>query len=305
MGHRTLGFWCGLGMGVIPHHARAPTACWVIRQILYTWDRQNPPLLSSRTSSYRVSGSDTCWVHRALGVPHDLPVSLCVSAGALGYVKHTRIWPRSSFLYAASLSENSLPGYTHIFNLKRSIRRHCSYFYGVFVLYSLRSCLSSSTWLFPKTSASKCLDYSGIHLYNACDNGIKLLLWEKSVRRMDYAKALPMGRWTQELSQPVSISSGCIASENCSDTAFHVCTLSSGETTGDGQATVVCVSLGNYRGSTRKLRIYCTTSISNLHLLYIRSPHMASVYLLSSRPWYRDTTELVCVFLLIAIMEEN
>lgn len=45
-----------------------------------------------------------------------------------------------------------------------------------------------------KASACKCLDYSGIHLYNACDNRIKLLLWEKSVWRMDYAKALPMGR---------------------------------------------------------------------------------------------------------------
>lgn len=63
-----------------------------------------------------------------------------------------------------------------------------------------------------------CVDYSGIHLYNACDNRMKQLLWEKSVWRMDYCKALPMGRGTQELSQAVSISSGCIASEKCSET---------------------------------------------------------------------------------------
>lgn len=107
---------------------------------------------------------------------------------------NTPAYGQDQIFYMLHPLENSLHGYTHIFNLKRSVRRHCSYFYGVFVLYSLRSCLSSSTWLFPKTSASKCLDYSGIHLYNACDNGIKPLLWEKSVWRMDYAKALPMGR---------------------------------------------------------------------------------------------------------------
>lgn len=92
---------------------------------------------------------------------------------------------------------------------------------------------------FPKASGSKCVDYSSIHLYNACDNGIKQLPWEKSVWRMDYSKALPMGRWTQELSQAVSISSGCSASEKCSDAAFHVHILFSGEKTWDGEATVV------------------------------------------------------------------
>lgn len=51
-----------------------------------------------------------------LRVPRDLPMPQCVSAGALGYVKH--IWPRSSFLYAAVLSEN---GYSRSFNLKLSV----------------------------------------------------------------------------------------------------------------------------------------------------------------------------------------
>lgn len=45
-------------------------------------------------------------------------MSLYGSAGALGYVKHPHIWPRSSSLYAAALSEN---GYTHSFNLKVSV----------------------------------------------------------------------------------------------------------------------------------------------------------------------------------------
>lgn len=31
---------------------------------------------------------------RVLSVPCDLPMSLCISAGALGYVKHRHIWPR-------------------------------------------------------------------------------------------------------------------------------------------------------------------------------------------------------------------
>lgn len=204
--------WGGGGFPTTPHHTRAPAACCVIRQIQYFRQRLDPPPLSSRTSSYGVSGSDTCWVHRALSVPRDLPMSLCVSAGALGYVKHPHIWPRSSFLYAAALSEN---GYTHSFNLKMSADGDsiAPTLPGALVLYSFGSRLLLSTRLLPKTSASKCLDYSGIHLYNACDNGIKPLLWEKSVWRMDYAKALPMGRWTQELSQAVSISSGCIASE--------------------------------------------------------------------------------------------
>lgn len=119
-------------------------------------------------------------------------MSLCVSAGALGYVKHPHIWPRSSFLYAAVLSEN---GYKHSFNLKMSADRDsiAPTLPGALVLYSFGSRLLLSARLLPKTSASKCLDYSGIHLYNACDNGIKPLLWEKSVWRMDYAKALPMG----------------------------------------------------------------------------------------------------------------
>ena len=149
-----------------------------------------------------------------------------------------------------------------------------------------RSCLSSSTWLFPKASGSKCVDYSRIHLYNACDNGIKQLPWEKSVWRMDYSKALPMGRWTQELSQAVSISSGCIASEKCSDATFHVHVLFSGEKTQDVEAAVVYVWVCNYHRSTPKAEIYC--SMSNLHLLYIRTVHMARVYLLFSRPWYRN-----------------
>ncbi len=63
---------------------------------------------------------------------------------------------------------------------------------------------------------------------------------------MDYAKALPMGRWTQELSQAVSISSGCIASEKCSDAALHIHVLSSGEKTWDWEATVVYVLVSNY-----------------------------------------------------------
>lgn len=91
--------------------------------------------------------------------------------------------------------------------------------------------MSLTTWLFPKASDSKCVDYSSIHLYNACDNGIKQLPWEKSVWRMDYSKALPMGHGTQELSQAVSISSGCTASEKCSDGVFHVCVPLSGEQT--------------------------------------------------------------------------
>lgn len=106
------------GGGGIPCHTQASAACCVIRQIQYVRDRPAPPPLSSRTSSYGVSGLDTCWVHRALSVPRDLPMSLCISAGALGYVKHPHIWPRSSFLYAAALWEN---GYMCGFNLKMSV----------------------------------------------------------------------------------------------------------------------------------------------------------------------------------------
>lgn len=51
-------------------------------------DRAAPPPLSSRTSSYHILRSTTCWVHRAISIPHDPLVSLCVSAGDLGYVKH-------------------------------------------------------------------------------------------------------------------------------------------------------------------------------------------------------------------------
>lgn len=54
-----------------------------------------------------------------------------------------------------------------------------------------------------------------------------------------------MGRWTQELSQAVSISSGCIASEKCSDAAFHVHVLFSGEETREGEAAVVYVLVSN------------------------------------------------------------
>lgn len=111
----------------------------------------------------------------------------------------------------------------------------------LFVLYCRRSCLSSTTQLFPKASGSKCVDYSSIHLYNACDNGIKQLQWEKSVWRMDYFKALPMGHWTQKLSQAVSISSGCTASQKCSDATFSVHISLTGEKTWDGEATVVYV----------------------------------------------------------------
>lgn len=108
MGHCTLCFWCGRGgWRDSPSH---PGLYCVIRQILYVRDRT----LSSRTSSYGVLGLDTCWVHRPLSVPRDPPMSLCVSAGALGYVKHPHIWPKSSFLYAAALSEN---GYTSSFKM--------------------------------------------------------------------------------------------------------------------------------------------------------------------------------------------
>lgn len=61
------------------------------------------------------------------------------------------------------------------------------------ILY-LEHFVTGKKWLSPKASGSKCVDYSSIHLYNACDNGIKQLPWEKSVWRMDYCKALPMGR---------------------------------------------------------------------------------------------------------------
>lgn len=77
---------------------------------------------------------------------------------------------------------------------------------------------------------------------------------------------------------------GALPQKNCSDATFLVDTLFSGETTGDRQATVVCVLVGNYRSGTRKREIYCSTSISDLHLLYIRTPHMASVYLLFYGP---------------------
>lgn len=75
--------------------------------------------------------------------------------------------------------------------------------------------------------------------------------------------------------KPSASQVGALLQKNVSDAAFHVNTLFFGETTGDRQATVVCVSVGNYRSSTRKREIYCSTSISNLHLLYIRNPHMA------------------------------
>lgn len=315
--HFFLGFLCSVlcgshgsedAWGIIPCVSdvdRGGLSAGVIRQIQYIWADW---LLHCCHREHLVIAFRARTPAEFTELPASPVTCPCLCASQLeplDMLNTPHIWPRSSFLYAVSLSENSSHGYTPSFNLKMSVRQHCHYFNSAFVLYTLRSCLSSSTRLYPKASASKCLDYSGIHLYNACDNGIKPLQWEKSVWRMDYAKALPMGRWTQELSQAVSISSGCIASENCSDTAFHVRTLFSRETTEDGQATVVCVSVSNYHGRPWKLGIYCSTSISNLHLLYIRFPHMAGVYLLFSCPWYRNTTELVCVFLLIAIMEQN
>lgn len=227
---------------------------------------------------------------------------LCTSLLETLDMLNTPTRPRPSLLHATSPSENSCrrtmkPPRTRLMPANEtlmlwtqrtsSLRTDVWARVSVFAPYGIRSCLSSSTWLFPKAPGSKCVDYSGIHLYNACDNGIKQLPWEKSVWRMDYAKALPMGRWTQELSQAVSISSGCIASENCSDAAFRVRALFSGEKTGDGEATVVYVLVSNYHRSTRKRRRY-STSISNLHLLYIRSVCMARIYLLFSRPWYRN-----------------
>lgn len=191
------------------------------------------------------------------------------------------------------------------FNLNTAVKKtnlHWRARVSAFVVYSLRSCLSSSTWLFSKASASKCLDYSSMRLYNACDNGIKQLPWEKSVWRMDYAKALPMGRWTQELSQTVSISSGCIASEKCSDAAFHVHVLFSWEKIREGSCVVL---VHNYHRSARKDEIKCSSSISNLHLVYIRTLYMACIYFLFSSSMVQEPTELVCMFFLIAIIEEN
>lgn len=79
------------------------------------------------------------------------------------------------------------------------------------VQYRIRRCLSQTTTPFLKSPGSKCVDYGGIHSHNACDNGLKQLLWEKSVWRMDYSKALLMECWTQELIQAVGFSSGCFA----------------------------------------------------------------------------------------------
>lgn len=84
--------------------------------------------------------------------------------------------------------------------------------------------------------------------------------------------------------KPSASQVGALPQKNCSDASFHIHTLFSGETTGDRQATVVCVLVGNYRSSTRKREIYCSTSISNLHLLYIRTLYMAGIYLLFSGP---------------------
>lgn len=81
-------FLTGGGGGVLPHHTQTSAACCVIKQIQHIRDRAAPPPLSSRTSSYHILRSTTCWVHRAISIPHDPLVSLCVSAGDLGYVKH-------------------------------------------------------------------------------------------------------------------------------------------------------------------------------------------------------------------------
>ena len=100
-------WWVG---GVLLHRTRTSAACCVIRQIQYIRDRPAPPLLSSRTSSYHISRSTTCWVHRAISIPHDPLVSLYVSAGDLGYVKHPHTARDQVFIfpYATSPSENSV-----------------------------------------------------------------------------------------------------------------------------------------------------------------------------------------------------
>lgn len=49
---------------------------------------------------------------------------------------------------------------------------------------------------------------------------------------------------------------GALPQRNCSDAAFHVHTLFLGETTGDRQAAVVCVLVGNYHSSTQKREMY-------------------------------------------------
>lgn len=184
---------------------------------------------------------------------------LCVSLLETLDMLNTPIRPRPSLLHATSPSEISLLR-TCICSLHihTKTNTYCKHFFFcerrasplhvlarfraiLFVLYCRRSCLSSTTQLFPKASGSKCVDYSSIHLYNACDNGIKQLQWEKSVWRMDYFKALPMGHWTQELSQAVSISSGCSASQKCSNATFNVHISLTGEKTWDGEATVMYV----------------------------------------------------------------
>lgn len=88
--------------GLLLHHTQTSAACCVIRQILYIRDRATPPLLSSRTSSYHILRSTTCWVHRAISFPRDPLVSLCVSAGDLGYVKHPHT-VRPKFCYMQHL----------------------------------------------------------------------------------------------------------------------------------------------------------------------------------------------------------
>lgn len=52
--------------------------------------------------------------------------------------------------------------------------------------------------------------------------------------------------------KPSASQVGALPQKNCSDAAFHVHMLFSGETTADREAAVVCVLVGNYRSSTRK-----------------------------------------------------
>lgn len=154
-----------------------------------------------------------------------------------------------------------------------------------------RSCLSSSTWLFPKASGSKCVDYSRIHLYNACDNGIKQLPWEQSVWRMDYSKALPMdveprSYHKQSASQVGALPQKSVLMPHFMSTCYlphFMSTCYSLERKHKMWRPQSCMFESVITiGALQRLRY--TSSISNLHLLYIRTVHMARVYLLFSRP---------------------
>lgn len=96
----------------------------------------------------------------------------------------------------------------------------------------------------------------------------KLCLWDVEPRSYHKPSASQVGALPQKTALMRHFMSTCYSPERQQETG----------------RPQLCVLVGNYRSSTQKRNIYCSSSISNLHLLYIRTLNTAGVYLLFSRP---------------------